>query len=226
MKKLFDLAGVFVGEKELSSFNVYYETLTNYNNKFNITAITDREEVYKKNFIDSIIFNEFIDGKNVLDIGSGGGFPALPIKITMPKINLTMMDATGKKCEFLREVVKKLELNNVNVIHGRAEEYAQNENFREKFDVVTARAVARLNVLCEYLLPFLKVGGTMVAFKAICSDEVLESQNAIKVLGGELIECKTVDLFGNTRTAVVIKKVKNTPKIYPRMNSKIKKYPL
>lgn len=226
MKKLFDLAGVFVGEKELSSFNVYYETLTNYNNKFNITAITDKEEVYKKNFIDSIIFNEFIDGEKVLDIGSGGGFPALPIKITMPKINLTMMDATGKKCEFLREVVKKLELNNVNVIHGRAEEYAQNENFREKFDVVTARAVARLNVLCEYLLPFLKVGGTMVAFKSICSEEVLESQNAIKILGGELKECKTVDLFGNTRTAVVIKKVKHTPKIYPRMNSKIKKYPL
>lgn len=226
MKKLFEKTGIEINQKQLICFEKYYELLTEYNNKFNITAITEKKEVYIKNFIDSIIFSNLITGKTHIDIGSGGGFPAIPLKIIKPELKLTLLEATGKKCEFLNALIESLNLTDVKVINGRAEEYANQRLFRENFDICTARAVARLNILTEYCLPFVKVGGIFVAYKAQAEQEIQEAENAIKILGGKIKQIKTVDLMGNTRTAVVIEKVSKTEEKYPRTNSQIRKNPL
>ena len=226
MKELFEKTGIEINEKQLICFEKYYELLTEYNNKFNITAITEKKEVYIKNFIDSIIFSNLITGKTHIDIGSGGGFPAIPLKIIKPELKLTLLEATGKKCEFLNALIESLNLTDVKVINGRAEEYANQRLFRENFDICTARAVARLNILTEYCLPFVKVGGIFVAYKAQAEQEIQEAENAIKILGGKIKQIKTVDLMGNTRTAVVIEKVSKTEEKYPRTNSQIRKNPL
>ena len=165
-------------------------------------------------------------GQTLIDIGSGGGFPAIPIKIVKEDIKLTMLEATGKKCEFLKTVVKELGLNNVTVINGRAEDLAKKEEYREKFDVCTARAVARLNSLCEYCMPFVKVNGTFVAYKGDSKEEVVESQNAIKILGGKIKEVVEYNLDDASRSLVCIEKIKNTDKKYPRGNGKERKNPL
>lgn len=226
MKKLFEKTGIEINEKQLFCFEKYYELLTEYNNKFNITAITEKKEVYIKNFIDSIIFSNLITGKTHIDIGSGGGFPAIPLKIIKPELKLTLLEATGKKCEFLNALIESLNLTDVKVVNGRAEEYANQRLFRENFDICTARAVARLNILTEYCLPFVKVGGIFIAYKAQAEQEIQEAENAIKTLGGKIKQIKTVDLMGNTRTAVVIEKVSKTEEKYPRTNAQIRKNPL
>ncbi len=226
MEKLFVEKNINISKKQVEKFFNYYETLIFYNEMFNITAITEKEEVYKKHFIDSVLGVNKICGKTLLDIGSGGGFPALPIKIMKEEIELTMLEATGKKCEFLSSVKDKLSLEKVNVINGRAEDFAKKEDFREKFDCVTARAVARLNILAEYCLPFVKIGGRFVAYKGDATDEIAEAKNAIEILGGKIIETNEYDLFGAKRTIVVIEKVKNTDIKYPRSNGAIRKKPL
>lgn len=226
MKELFEKTGIEINQKQLICFEKYYELLTEYNNKFNITAITEKKEVYIKNFIDSIIFSNLITGKTHIDIGSGGGFPAIPLKIIKPELKLTLLEATGKKCEFLNALIESLNLTDVKVINGRAEEYANQRSFRENFDICTARAVARLNILTEYCLPFVKVGGIFVAYKAQAEQEIQEAENAIKILGGKIKQIKTVDLMGNTRTAVVIEKVSKTEEKFPRTNAQIRKNPL
>ena len=225
MENLFKNAGFILSEKQLFLFEEYYKLLTFYNEKFNITAITDKKEVYIKHFIDSLLGAGFING-DFLDVGSGGGFPAIPLKIFKPELSATLLDATGKKCEFLKEVVKKLKLDNVNVIFGRAEEFAHDNKFREKFDCVTARAVAGLPVLAEYCLPFVKIGGKFVAYKGDAEQEIKDSENALKILGGKIEKTEKIDLFGNNRTIIVINKDKATDKLYPRANAKIKKKPL
>ena len=225
MDNLFKNAGFILSEKQLSLFEEYYKLLTFYNEKFNITAITDKKEVYIKHFIDSLLGAEFING-NFLDVGSGGGFPAIPIKIFNSGLRTTLLEATGKKCEFLREVVKQLKLDNVNVIFGRAEEKAHDNKFREKFDCVTARAVAGLPVLAEYCLPFVKIGGKFVAYKGDAEQEIKDSENALNILGGKIEKTEKINLFGNNRTIIVINKDKATDKLYPRANAKIKKKPL
>ena len=225
MENLFKNAGFIISQNQFDLFEEYYKLLTFYNEKFNITAITEKKEVYIKHFIDSLCGAKFING-NFLDVGSGGGFPAIPLKIFKPKLSATLLDATGKKCDFLREVVRQLKLDNVNVVLGRAEELAHDNKFREKFDYVTARAVAGLPVLAEYCLPFVKIGGKFVAYKGDAEQEIKDSENALKILGGKIEKTKKIDLFGNNRTIIVINKDKETDKLYPRNNSKIKKKPL
>ncbi len=225
MKNLFNKFGFDISDNQLEKFEKYYNLIDFYNSKFNITAITEKNEVYLKHFTDSILGAEFIDG-DFIDIGSGGGFPAIPIKILKPDLKVTLIEATGKKCEFLKEVVEELDLKDVNVIFGRAEELAHDKNFREKFDFVTARAVAALPSLSEYCIPFLKVGGKFVAFKADAESEIKESENAIKILGGKIEEVKKFDLAGNLRTLVIVKKERQTENVYPRPNAKIRKKPL
>lgn len=225
MKKLFKDLGFSVSEEQLKKFEKYYELIVFYNEKFNITAITEKKEVYIKHFIDSISGAEFIN-VDFADIGSGGGFPAIPLKIFKPELKATLIEATGKKCDFLKEVVKELDLKDVKVVFGRAEELAHDKNFREKFDFVTARAVAALPSLSEYCLPFLKVGGKFVAYKADVESEIKESENAVKTLGGKIEEVKKFDLAGNARTLVIIKKERQTDAVYPRPNAKIRKKPL
>ena len=226
MKEIFLSYGIELTENQLKSFEKYYELLIYYNEKFNITAITEREEVIKKHFVDSVLGVDKICGKTHIDIGSGGGFPAIPIKIMKDDISLTLLEATGKKCEFLKTVVKELGLENVTVVNDRAETLAKNPSFRESFDVCTARAVARLNTLCEYCMPFVKVNGVFVSYKGDALEEVKEANSAISILGGKLEEVLEYELDGAKRALITIKKIKNTPIKYPRGNGKERKNPL
>ena len=168
----------------------------------------------------------FTPNARVAEIGSGAGFPSIPLKIVRPDLAFTLFESVGKKCEFLSAVKEKLNLEKVNIINGRAEEFAKNDNYREKFDVVTARAVARLNILAEYCMPFVKVGGRFVSYKGDAVEEIAEAKNAIKQLGGKIIEVKEYDLFGAKRTLVVIEKIAKTDNKYPRSNGAIRKKPL
>ena len=226
MKEFFSKYGFNINEEKLSIFKDFYNFLIENNKKFNLTAITEEKEVYIKHFIDSLSGEKYINGGKVIDIGSGGGFPAVPIKILREDIYLTMLEATGKKCEYLKTLCDKLELKNVSIINGRAEEYAIKEDYRESFNVCTARAVASLNILSEYCLPFVKVGGIFIAYKGDADNEIKEAENAIKTLGGEIEKIIKFDLEGAKRTLVIIKKIKTTEKKYPRLNGKIRKNPL
>lgn len=229
MREIFNEFSVKVSDLQAELFEKYFNLLIEYNQKFNITAITDKKEVYVKHFIDSIlVVDKFITKENLsmIDVGSGGGFPAIPVKIMRDDLSLTLLEATGKKCEFLKTVVKELGLKNVTVINDRAETLAKNENYREKFDICSARAVARLNTLCEYCMPFVKVDGNFIAYKGDAEEEVTEALNAVKILGGKVEKSYLYELDGAKRTLVKIKKTKNTDKKYPRGNGKERKNPL
>lgn len=226
MEKIFNSYGINISKEKLEKFEKYYQLLIEYNQKFNITAITEREEVIIKHFVDSALGVDKLCGQTLIDIGSGGGFPALPIKIMKDNISMTLVEATGKKCEFLKTVIKELELKGVVIVNDRAETLAKDIRFREKFDICTARAVARLNTLCEYCMPFVKVGGTFVAYKGDVSEEVTEAQNAVKVLGGKIKDVFCYTLSDAKRALVTIEKITNTDKKYPRGNGKERKNPL
>ena len=162
----------------------------------------------------------------LIDVGSGGGFPAIPIKIMRPDIDVTLLEATGKKCDFLKIVIEELGLKNIRVVNGRAEDLGKDKNFRECFDICSARAVARLNTLCEYCMPFVKVGGYFVSYKGNAKEELEESASAIKILGGEVEKADFYSLDDAGRSLIYIKKVKNTDKKYPRGQGKERKNPL
>ena len=226
MKEIFEKYGIEISEEKREKFEKYYQLLVEYNQKFNLTAITEKKEVYIKHFIDSLLCIKKIGCGKMIDIGSGGGFPALPIKIMRDDLDVTLLEATGKKCIFLNAVINELGLKNARVINGRAEDFAKDFKYRESFDICTARAVARLNTLCEYTLPFVKVGGTFIAFKGDVTEELKEGENSINVLGGK---CEFVDnlyLDDAKRDIVFIKKIKATPSKYPRGNGKERKNPL
>lgn len=225
MEKIFEKYGLKLNREQLEKFEKYYSLLVEYNQKFNITAITEREEIIVKHFVDSILKVDKLNGK-LLDVGSGGGFPALPLKIVNENLSVSLVESTGKKCDFLREVVKNLCLENVDIFCERAEELSRKENFREKFDIVSARAVARLNTLAEYCLPFTKVGGKFIAFKGDYVEELKEAQNAIKILGGEVEKVEDFTLDGAKRGIIYIEKIKSTPEKYPRGRGKERKCPL
>ena len=226
MENLFKENGIILTKQQLEKFEKYYELLVFYNSKFNITAITDKEEVYKKHFIDSLLGVDKISGKTLIDIGSGGGFPAIPLKIYNENLKVTLVEATGKKCEFLKAVIHELGLLGVQVINDRAELLIKKEGMREGFDVCTARAVARLNTLAEYCMPFVKVNGLFVAYKGDAAEEIDEAQNAVKILGGKVIEAQVKELYGAKRQFVVVQKIKKTDMKYPRGNGKERKNPL
>lgn len=226
MEKIFKNFNLNINKEQIEKFDIYYELLVFYNNKFNLTAITEKEDVYIKHFVDSILGVDKLCGQTLIDVGSGGGFPAIPLKIMNNSLILTMLEATGKKCEFLKTVVKELNLENVFVINGRAEDKAKDINFREKFDCCSARAVARLNTLCEYCMPFVKVGGRFIAYKGDALDEINQANSAIKILGGKLLESYCYELNGAKRTLISIEKTSITNQKYPRGNGKERKNPL
>lgn len=210
------------------SFENFKNLLLSYNNKFNLTAITDEKGVYIKHFLDSVVGEAlFGKGASVAEIGSGGGFPSIPLKLYRPDLHFTLIESTGKKCVYLNEVVDKLGLDCVKVINARAEDLARQVMHREMYDICVARAVARLNTLTEYCLPFVKIGGKFIAYKGDCKEEIEEALPAVTLLGGKVEDTVEYNLpDGEKRTLVVIKKVKNTPAKYPRGNGKERKNPI
>lgn len=217
-----------IEEEHAAEFDTYFDMLCEYNKMFNLTSVCDRKGVFYRHFLDSVAGEEyFFGGADVAEIGSGGGFPSLPLKIVRPDLKFTLIESTGKKCNFLQAVVDKLGLGGVKVLNIRAEDGARDKLLREKFDICCARAVARMNTLAEYCMPYVKVGGRFIAYKGECGEELQEAKNAVSVLGGELelADCYELDNCGK-RTLVVIKKVKTCPPKYPRGLGKERKNPL
>jgi len=215
---------VELNAQQLAQYQQYYERLVAVNEHMNLTAITERDEVYLKHFYDSLTlawaYPELqTEELHMIDVGAGAGFPSLPLKIAFPQLQITIIDALNKRINFLRDLVKELGLEGVTVEHARAEEFGnKTAPAREQYDVATARALARLNVLGELTLPFVKVGGVLLAMKGSAADEELaEAKKAITTLGAEIGDQIDVSLpNGDPRSVIVIKKVKNTPKKYPR----------
>ena len=202
-------------------FFKYMKLLLEWNEKINLTAIKDEKEFVIKHFVDSLTINKYIkDEDNLIDVGTGAGFPGLPIKLFHKEQNITLLDSVRKKVDVLQDIVEKLELKNVKCVHSRAEDFAK-EN-REKFDIAVSRAVANMSTLVEYLLPFVKIGGKVICMKGPNFEEELNcAQNAINILGGkiEIVESFYID-EELERNIIIIKKVKETPKKYPRGQAK------
>lgn len=214
----------------ISKFSIYSDMLIDWNSKTNLTAITDPYEISIKHFLDSaLILNAYKidDGSRVIDIGTGAGFPGIPIKILKSDINLTLLDSLNKRLIFLDEVISELNLC-AKTVHLRAEEGGRKQELRESFDVVVSRAVASLNVLSEYCLPYVKVGGVFIAMKGPGINKELEvSKNAIKLLGAEIENIKEYTLpDGGRRSILILRKIKKINNKYPRHSSKIQKSPL
>lgn len=214
-------------ENQYEQFQKYFELLAEWNKKMNLTAITDENGVALKHFADSLSLLNFVDipqNSSLVDVGTGAGFPGVVLKIARPDIKLTLIDSLNKRLVFLGEVCTQLGID-AELIHSRAEDGARDEKLREKFDFATSRAVARMNVLSEYCLPYVKVGGAFCAMKgAQANEEFKESLNAINTLGGKLENKYFFELpeNGGERAIAVVRKVKNTPQKYPRQSGKIK----
>ena len=224
--------GVNFNERQLEQFEIFYNLIVDWNTKINLTAIVDEKDFAVKHVIDSLTVwdaEKFADVKNFLDVGTGAGFPAIPIKIFQPQLEVTLIDSLAKRVEFLKKVVAELNLENVKCLHGRAEDLARDKNLRENFDLVTARAVARLNILAEYCLPFARIGGTFAALKGkIFREEIVEAENAIKILGGGKIICneKILPDLTDVRAVIYVDKKISTPKKFPRKAGTPAKNPL
>lgn len=220
-----------LSDSMLENFSLYEKLLVEWNEKMNLTAITEHSEVVIKHFADSLFGLKFIkDSSSVIDVGTGAGFPGVPLKIARPDIKLTLLDSLNKRLNFLTEVKNQLSLSDVTCIHSRAEDGAKmGSHLRENFDVATSRAVANLSVLCEYCLPYLKRGGVFLAYKGSDVDEeLISAQNAIEILGGEVTGVFQYNIPDTdiNHSVVVITKVRTTPEKYPRLQGKIQKKPL
>lgn len=220
-----------INDAKLRQFDSYRRLLVEWNEKMNLTAITEECEVATKHFADSLYGLKFLkNAKTLIDVGTGAGFPGLPLKIAKPELSLTLLDSLNKRLNFLEAVKNELDLKDVTCIHSRAEDGAkQGSSLRESFDVAVSRAVANLSVLSEYCLPYVKPGGVFLAYKGgDIEEELAESSDAIKILGGELTGLfkYTIPKTDITHSIVVITKTKNTPDKYPRLQGKIQKKPL
>jgi len=209
-------------------FRKFFRLLTEYNARFNLTSVTEEADVYLKHFLDSVAGESlFAKNADVVEIGSGAGFPSLPLKIVRNDLRFTLVESTGKKCDFLRAAVKELSLERVEVVNARAEDLARDPAYRERFDACCARAVARLNTLSEYCVPFLKVGGKFIAYKGSLDEEAEEAKHALKILGCGKSETICYGLKeAGARTLFVAEKTCRTPAAYPRGNGKERKNPL
>lgn len=221
---------IYLSDFQLEQFYNYMNILIEWNKFMNLTGITDPKEIIIKHFIDSLTVLDKIDKNNtIIDVGTGAGFPGIPIKIASPDTEVVLLDSLNKRVNFLNEVIKKLQLKGIKTIHGRAEDYGRDKNYREKYDVAIARAVAPLNILLEYLMPFVRVKGKCLCMKGVNSEEeIFLSKRAIEKLGGKLIYTEEF-LIPNTdmkRKIVEIEKIKNTEEKYPRKAGIPSKEPL
>lgn len=223
-------AGFELSALQLEQFEKYYEMLVETNKVMNLTALTEPQDVAVKHFVDSLMaYADYFPGKVLADVGTGAGFPGIPLKIYCPSLKVVLIDSLAKRLNFLQRVIAELGLKDIECVHLRAEDAGKNPAHREKYDIVTARAVARLSVLSEYCLPLAKVGGVFVALKGSkYQEEIAAAGKAFNVLGGKLIEAKKVELPGlnDGRAVVTIKKIKASPKAYPRKAGLPDKNPL
>ena len=222
--------GIETNDIIAEKFDCYAEVLLEWNEKMNLTAIKEPKEVAEKHFLDSLLALNaygFPQGARLIDVGAGAGFPSVPIKLVRGDIDITLLDSLNKRITFLKELCKQLEIS-ANPTHGRAEEYVRGKNIRESFDVATARAVANLSSLSEYCLPYVKVGGVLLALKGSeAENEAEQASEAIEILGGKIEEIKDYRLpDGSKRGIIIIKKISQTPTKYPRQFTKITKSPL
>jgi len=226
IKNLFKNAKIELNNIQIKLFKEYYNFLIEENGKFNLTSITNLEDVITKHFIDSAYpYQLFKPNAKLIDIGSGAGFPGIPLKILRPDLDITLLDSLNKRVNFLNNLINLLNLKNIRAIHSRAEDYAVIN--REKFDYCVSRAVARMATLDEYLLPFLKIGGEAVLYKSQdIIDEIDESRKGIEILGGKITNVDDYSIFNNKRSIILIKKCKKTPNIYPRGKNLPKNKPL
>lgn len=224
--------GLSFDEGKYNKFIKYKDLIKEWNQKINLTAITDDEEIIKKHFIDSIkVFNcDYVkNAKSIIDIGTGGGFPGIPMKIVKENSKMVLLDSLNKRINFLNEVIDDLSLSNIKTIHGRAEDFAQTAEYRQKFDLAVSRAVANLTVLLELCLPYVKVGGHFVALKGpAIEEEIKAAEGALKALGGKIEKIIEVDIEGSDlkHNLLVVKKIKDTPKKYPRKAGMVTKNPI
>ncbi|QNU66974.1 16S rRNA (guanine(527)-N(7))-methyltransferase RsmG [Ruminiclostridium herbifermentans] len=222
--------GKEITDDQINQFTEYMELLKEWNKNINLTAIEDDREIIIKHFIDSLSILPYIkdDCKTLIDVGTGAGFPGIPLKIANTNINITLLDSLEKRVKFLNEVIKVTNIGNITAVHGRAEDFGVNPNYREKYDIAVARAVANLPVLLEYCLPFVKINGIFIAMKGSNIEELNNSDKALDILGGKIEKIEKMELpFTNIeRNVVVIRKFRHTPTKYPRKAGKPGKEPL
>lgn len=232
LKNRMDRLQIETNENMLEQFDLFYHLLVKWNKVMNLTGITEYEEVVEKHFADSLSLARFLDLNKihtVIDVGTGAGFPGIPLKIAFPHLKVVLLDSLNKRINFLNEVIAKLDLKEIHTIHGRAEEYARKPEYREQFDLCVSRAVANLSVLSEYCIPYIRVGGIFVPYKSgEIDEEVAASRKAVDILGGQIDHVEKFQLPDTDihRSFVFINKIKNTQKKYPRKAGTPAKEPL
>lgn len=223
-------AGFNLTPLQLEQFDTYYRMLVETNKVMNLTALTEPQDVAVKHFVDSLMaYDTYFPGKVLADVGTGSGFPGIPLKIFCPSLKVVLIDSLAKRLNFLQNVIEALRLQDIECVHLRAEDAGKNAAHREKYDIVTARAVARLSVLAEYCLPLVKTGGMFIALKGSkYKEEINDAAKALNILGGKLVSARQVELPGldDGRAVVAIKKAKPSPKAYPRKAGLPEKHPL
>lgn len=232
LKEILDKADLNLTEKQIQDLERFKSLVLEWNKKFNLTSITESDDFNMKHLLDSLYLlksEELLNGKNIVDVGTGGGFPGIPLKIALPESNFTLVDSTNKKIRFLNTAIEELNLKKITPIHSRSEELARDESYRDFFDICLSRAVASLDTLVEWCLPLVKPGGYFIAMKGSrAEEEVREAKNAIKELKGIVFRQKSYTLSENDheRQMVVIKKIDRTPEKYPRPAGKARTNPL
>lgn len=231
IKVRFSDNNININENQINKFLLYKDLLKEWNQKINLTRITDDEEIIVKHFVDSacvLLANKIKENSSLIDIGTGAGFPGIPLKIIKPNIKVVLLDSLKKRLDFIEDLLKHIGFNDIELLHGRAEDYAKKPEYRERFDICTSRAVSQMRVLCEYCLPYLKLDGFMIAMKGDAIQyELDDAQNALNKLGGEPSDVLKYKLYPNIRHSLVcIKKVRACPDIYPRKAGTAQKKPL
>lgn len=224
--------GMKLDDIKIRQFDEYYRMLVEWNKVMNLTGITEYEDVWEKHYIDSLSIVKIQNMdlfEKLIDVGTGAGFPGIPLKIAFPHLKVTLLDSLNKRIHFLNAVIDRLELKDIYTIHGRAEDYAKQETYREQYDVCVSRAVANLATLSEYCLPYVKIGGMFIPYKSgDIDDEIVDSEKAVNILGGKLLKVEKFELPGTDigRSLVQIEKVKNTGNKYPRKAGMPSKEPI